>query len=766
MQYLLFEKSALELLVSKTEFQSTEFMLGQQFIDCVGGHYEGNSLSQIFLQRDDSERGIQFIGHGCEKKFLLIDLTQCNILNTHSTPDETLCVFQKVFRTVIRVWETQPFTAWELIRDSKVIVFPFGFKNRYRAVIERTPENILRLTRRGIERPLLIYKYGTDGASTGEENPETRVLIKAGESYLQNLSFAQNFFRDLNQPQADTERNHPVISNITGQQFASNSVFLYEPYERQMSQITETQKKVIKNPDTAFPIRIEGAAGTGKTASMVLRAYTLLRKKKEENQPFEIAFFTHSESTKTQVEKAFSYLDDSGTYTKSGSRQHIMFSSLFSYCIQTSGLREQQVIDKDVRESKDYQRMLIQDALDEARKEKLRTFKPLLSNELRLAFDENVTLPSVLIAMLQHEFSVQIKGRANGDLSSYKDISSIKNALPVKNEKDKEFIFSIFNIYEDKLKTSSVYDSDDVTIAATLTWISPIWRRERVAKGFHYIFVDEMHLFNLNEQLTFHYLTRTPDHQNIPICFALDYGQAIGDRGDTRSDYIEHGFGEMKTDNKLTYKTVFRCSPQIADFCDAVAISGALMFKDDYKPMDAQSGFTAPEEHFCETPRLRMIYDWRNQRDKHIKEFVEQCRKGLLCKNREIAIISFDDDLFQQESRNRLSAILGAEVFLLSDSYTSMSNKEDSIILASPYDVNGLEFKCVILVGVDEGRLPQTTKVGDISSNYIKYTAFNQLYLTASRAKYRLMLLGDAVRGVSSCLEVALEHKRIELEET
>mgnify|MGYP002538699373 FL=1 len=68
----------------------------------------------------------------------------------------------------------------------------------------------------------------------------------------------------------------------------------------------------------------------------------------------------------------------------------------------------------------------------------------------------------------------------------------------------------------------------------------------------------------------------------------------------------------------------------------------------------------------------------------------------------------------------------------------------------------------MILFGVDEGRLPQNTGVSDISANYIKYIAFNQLYLASSRAKYRLILIGNSLHGVSSCLQYALESGKLE----
>ena len=67
-----------------------------------------------------------------------------------------------------------------------------------------------------------------------------------------------------------------------------------------------------------------------------------------------------------------------------------------------------------------------------------------------------------------------------------------------------------------------------------------------------------------------------------------------------------------------------------------------------------------------------------------------------------------------------------------------------------------MEFSGVILLGTDEGRIPQTSGVSDISQHFIKYSSYNLLYLCSSRAKYQLVLLGTTTRGVSSCLEHSL----------
>ena len=146
-----------------------------------------------------------------------------------------------------------------------------------------------------------------------------------------------------------------------------------------------------------------------------------------------------------------------------------------------------------------------------------------MSGELCKVFDTQVTPKGVMISMLQHEFSIQIKGRTDCTIEEYYQIPRISNALPVETQKDKEFVFSIFLEYQNMLRISSVYDIDDITVQALAQWNAPIWRRERRDSGFDYIFVDEMHLFNINEQHVFHYLTKSAEQKQIPICFALDY---------------------------------------------------------------------------------------------------------------------------------------------------------------------------------------------------------------------------------------------------
>lgn len=759
MKYLLFDKSAIELIIGSTKFQSTEFSIGYNFIQFITGKVDSFTVDGLFV-KNVKDSGILFSGSSCDLKHILVfDLVQSGILEKEKNSDDLLLVFQKSFRTAIRIWNRYPFASSEKIHGSKSIIFPFVFTDRRRIVIERSV-SVDRLNKRGIEWPLLAYKYGTDDAPKGEEIPDCSIMREAGEAFLDGVHDARKYFLGFIQSQTEKAPSTPLVY-AAAKQSVSDRGFQYLSYEQQLSKLTETQKKVVESNNKTSPIRIDGPAGTGKTASMLLRAYRLLNDAYSTNTPYKIAFFSHSESTDYEIQSAFSLFPNADYYMRKESTQHITFSSLYHYCIQHINVADTSVIERDAEDAKLSQRIYIEEALDKIMKTQYKTFRPLLSEAIQKLFDDVSTRKGILISMLQHEFGVQIKGRTDCTIEEYYKLAPIRNALPAISKRDKDFVFSIFKEYQDMLQTSAVYDSDDITIQALSQLNAPFWRRERAAKGFDYIFVDEMHLFNINEQHVFHYLTKNAYQKEIPICFALDYGQAIGDRGDITQDYIESAFSNA---NRSQYKTVFRSSQEITDFCASISAAGALMFQQDFRdPYSVPtSGFTQAEAALCETPVLFM-YHTDEQMEQSLKSHIDKIKRETQCSNKEIAVITFDSDFLTSKAVSRISQAIGKPICVLKSRFSFEGNtdasREDSVIFSEPQNINGLEFAGVILLGVDDGRVPQTKNVGDVSENYIRFVAFNQLYLSASRAKYRLVLLGNELHGTSPCLQYAIESQ-------
>ena len=758
MKYLLFDQDAIYALTSTSGFQSIEYTLGYELVQ----HFLGNSQSVTYpsLAVKYLKDGVIFIGKKRPNtdtnalKIFCFDLTTCNLFSEKDHAADLLTVMQKSFRTAIRIWTKKPFSASEHINGTKSILFPFTFPDKRRLVIERS-NDVKRFATRGIDYPLLAYKYNAEEPPHKEEVADTKILQSAGEAYRDIYYATQQEFEKAAELQSGEADEKHAVSNITmGSASVERDDFRYMKPDIQYSLLTASQKRIVDSNIVTTPMRIEGAAGTGKTASLVLRAYKLLCKYRETNTEFKIAFISHSESTKTNCRNMFECYPESEMFLSGKEQQSIEFMTLLDFCLDVSNISFNEIVENNAEDAKDFQLMMIdavvRKALDSGT---IRTYRSLLSDGLRDLFDEGKTPHAVLIKMLQHEFAIQIKGRTSCLFDEYLELASIPNGLPCRNEKDKQLIFSLFTEYQNQLKQESTYDIDDVTMEALSRLNAPVWRRKRATEGYDYILVDEMHLFNINEQSIFHYLSRSYQHTNIPICFALDYSQAIGDRGNLQLDYVEKGFGGITETQQL--KTVFRNSPQISELCAAIAASGTLMFQDNFhNPYgEVQSSFTAAEEHKCITPQL-IMYDNDDTMLPSLNAHLDEMMKGLQCKKHEIAIISFDSRFTTKEWVKEFSQKSGKKVQLLDRCGVI---QKDAFVFASPYDVNGLEFAGVILLAVDDGRVPQTAGVSDVSKHYLMYSAHNLLYLTASRAKYRLLVLGSKVNGVSPCLSNAIE---------
>ena len=188
------------------------------------------------------------------------------------------------------------------------------------------------------------------------------------------------------------------------------------------------------------------------------------------------------------------------------------------------------------------------------------------------------------------------------------------------------------------------------------------------------------------------------------------------------------------------------------------------MFQKSFvNPYDtAQNNFTMQEEKKAQdTPRL---YMFKND-DAMLTALgtqLDELMRSLQCKKREIAIISFVSQLASAEGAKIVSERIKKKIRFVDD-YCSVP--ENEFILTSPYSINGLEFQAVILLGVDEGRVPQTIGTNDISQHFVKYSAYNLLYLSASRAKYCLKIMGSLLNGRSSCLEHSIEAGYLKVSE-
>ena len=123
MKYLIFDKSAIEHIIGRTEFQSTEFQIGKSFIDFICGNTASFTVDELFVKKIKNG-GILFSGSNYDFKHILVfDLVQSGILYKEKNEDDLLLVFQKSFRTAIRIWNRYPFASSEKIHGSKSVSY-------------------------------------------------------------------------------------------------------------------------------------------------------------------------------------------------------------------------------------------------------------------------------------------------------------------------------------------------------------------------------------------------------------------------------------------------------------------------------------------------------------------------------------------------------------------------------------------------------------------------------------------------------------------
>ena len=473
--------------------------------------------------------------------------------------------------------------------------------------------------------------------------------------------------------------------------------------------LTSAQKRFVHAPMDG-PHRIEGPAGSGKTICLVLRAIAHLRGAATSNIPHRSLFLAHSAATQRAIGSLFAANDSDHFAEKDpyASIASIRVTTLHEMCgeLLAREIAETEFLDRDALESKSTQLLYIDEALDRVMKEQFSTHRPFLSPTVVELFESEDRW--ALSQMLQHEISVIIKGRADENLNSYKQVQRTITGLPLHNESDRGFVFMIFKEYQRQLREASSFDTDDVVLSALGQLNTPIWRRRRTQEGFHSIFLDETHLFNLNELSVLHHLTLKDSE--FPISYATDPSQALEDRGWSDESFDKAlGCLQKGADSTTQVRSVFRCSPDIVNLAFCVTSSGATLFSNFDNPLrSSASTFTVADERQCAFPQyfdcvndealIRASYS----RAESMVAALQRGRSG-------VAIVVFDPNLLSDMRRHAVSVNKPVEVIDRRGDVEAVrrAGRAGRFILCAPDYVGGLEFGGAVLVGIDVGRVPR-----------------------------------------------------------
>lgn len=753
MNYIYVSFDAISEITSTHKLQSADFNESATLCQAIRGEISHWTYGFLYF-RLTPKGGFFFSRESQVKKGVVFDLS--TFLGFQNAKDEIiLTVFQKVLKFAIRYFAMLPSTSCEKhIADNKAIVFPFPFltaERSYRILIDKKPD-VKRLEKRD-KQFLFVYAAGTSDNIT--LSPNYFNLTKAIEEASEVCKGTDSINGKEKTPEILSLSTTSLDKN---QELSINENIGFDNWNHYL---TNMQREFVYK-DILGPERLEGAAGTGKTLIMILRCINLLRVYKARNEILHLVFVTHSISTKNQVEEIFrancpeynSYID------RTHSNNSIIFITLQEWCISFLGsdLGTTEYLDRDAQDSKFLQKMYLEDAFDKALREEFNTYKLFCSPEF-VSFLTNSPREH-LVEMLQHEVSVTIKGRASENLEKFKTLPRLKYSIPCKNEGDLNFLYFIFSKYQDALKLTNQFDSDDIVLTALGQLNTPIWRRRREKDAFSCVFVDETHLFNLNELSIIHNLTNQKDNNNI--IFTIDKSQAVGDRG-LVDDSLFEALGlegtELNSSRKL--RTIFRSSPEIVNVAFNILANAATLFTNFENPIDKVSfNFIEKNDKISKSP----IYFLKENDDQVIIEAfnsAERLKKELNSQNSKILIVACTEMIFSR--LEKYSRELHKPVELLKSrgdiQTVNLATKTNRFLIAGIDFVGGLEFDAVVIVGVDKGRVPLVIN-DDYSQSFHfnNYSWHNKMYVAVTRAKYAVVFIGDKTRGVSSLLESSIAN--------
>ncbi|AWH87332.1 UvrD-helicase domain-containing protein [Limnobaculum parvum] len=744
MSFVVIDYFAAKEIVSTKNLQSADYDKGKLLAECIKESKEHDFSNNI--KAHVTNGGLYLLTIKKNKSVLLVFDTTA-FKGFERPNNEIITIIQKSCRLAIKIWDGIGHSPCEKIisNSSFIALLPFSFSTgkSYKVILDKSPDKERQEKRN--ESSLLIFQ---DGFEVISKEPKLSIFRKARDNYA-SIDTALIFNKDKD---SEIESNNYInVNNIDGEKTFSIDPYMGMDYWKK--NLTETQSRFVFSSSFG-PDILTGAAGTGKTLSLILRCIIQLINAEENDLPYKSVLLTHSKATKYNIETILAS-NGGERFINSDKNQSVVVTTLQEWCIENLGNRIEatEYLDSDAFESKQTQLLYINEAVEDFMINDYAGALSFISEELKDFFSKNDWWHISII--LQDEISVYIKGRAAENFDIYKTLVRSEYSIPLKNEDDYKTIFSIFNKYYDKLIALNQFDSDDIILSALQETSTPIWKRRRIASGFDVIYIDETHLFNINELSLFHNLLK-PNSNNI--IFTMDRSQAIGDTTITKHDV------SLKINAKITEEhglnAVFRSSEHIVNLASCVLASGALLFNNLENPLfGAMSGHTAVIDEKSPIPYIVSKQN-KNEMIKSTFLLVDNIANKQGLKRSDVLIIPCSDDMLEatktyaSESNISLKSIEQRGDIIVLESAAS----SNSYIIGGMEYIGGLEFPAIIILGIDDDKFPRKSANTGESSHYLNYSAFNLLYVAITRAKYEVAFIHEKTQRISELLDSALSE--------
>ncbi|MBR0984577.1 UvrD-helicase domain-containing protein [Bradyrhizobium liaoningense] len=519
------------------------------------------------------------------------------------------------------------------------------------------------------------------------------------------------------------------------------------------TKLTDEQRAFVDKPYDG-PVRLRGAAGTGKTLSLAVKFVRDALSFHQSNLDRRLCFLTHSSGTVNQVTGICLELDSVGILTGQSKSvvTHIRTLYDLAYDYLRFDLDQLTPLSLDGREGRQLQAELIKGILKEMRSDVTLARYGDISEDLGTAWSSSETsdVHTRFVLEIMNEFASVLdadgvwagteKGEkyAKGQLG-YRPVWLMQ--LPT--ERDRRFVLEVHRRYRNLLTEMNALSVDQMVADFNSFLDRNTWDRVKSTKGFDAVFVDELHLFTSIERQVLHKLVRNtlrPDGTAIrpPIFMAYDVKQSPRDT----FTYVGEADGslfsastQLQNSELVKLSKVFRYTPQIADFLyDLDAIFPAIDLAGEWE----QFAVTAQVAD-GDRPTLRVYRDEAELLRVVFSAAIDQARK---LGGKRVAILCINEVLFDQYDGIARKRFEGRLVHINSrDPNPDLRHAGKKAVFSMPEYVAGLQFEVVHLIHIDAQDAPKELNIGE------RRRLISSIYLGASRAERELHLHCCETRG-------------------
>ncbi|MFC4214132.1 UvrD-helicase domain-containing protein [Pseudophaeobacter arcticus] len=506
--------------------------------------------------------------------------------------------------------------------------------------------------------------------------------------------------------------------------------------------------------DHSGPVRLRGAAGTGKTQAMAVKCLWDLYTDADGDNQKTFAFITHSSALAHDVvRRLFLVLDPTQRWEKlttSEGRPKLWIGTLYDLAQERMSYERKGLtpLSTDGLEGREFQMDFIQDAISKIGKNP-RHALPLRAKvkNLSAVFTPEGPGPSLLQDIANEIACVLDADRVRKGHDSGKNYLTARREswqMPLETRADRELMLEIYDAYRAELQSHKLFGMDQMISDFERYLVSHEWDHLRETQGFDVIFVDEYHYFNRIETMIFHNLfaPRAAVNGSLPLFMAYDLKQSISD-GALNAGAARFRNPKVGESKQVELQQVYRSTGEIVSFLRQIDGAFPALNLEGELASELEQYSGKSERELGAVPEI-----WEFDKNIELIDKVVADAKAetvrLQGRGRQVAVLCMSMDMFR----------IYREAGRIKENVVRVESREDldqlryakrKCVLSMPEYVAGLQFETVYLIHVDAA----DWATHDLSVG-AKRRYLSRLYLGASRAANRLILVSSHERGGAS----------------